>query len=923
MHALLSTVMAMLLPLVCNLTVKGDPFLITAATAPTQIEVPIVPLEAVALLTLRGMLGIRSSHWPRKVDPCQAWAGITCQNGHVVSITLSNLRRTSSGALHPSFGLDPLRNLSSLSIFNSSGFALPGMIPDWFGSLSSLQHLDLSSSSLSSSLPTSLGDLINLQTLAIAINNLTGPIPSLFGRLTSLTSLDLSSNQLTGKIPEALFNLQNLVTLNLGNNQLEGQIPSGIASLSKLQFVQLGNNGLQGPILEELGNLTSLVNLDLGSNALAGPIPISIGKLVSLVSLNLSNNFLSGGIPEQLSSCTNLQLLSLDRNALTGSFPNSLGSLNNLSTLSLFSNNLTDVLPDPLVGFTRAQHVLLSDNLFYGTIPMSFANFSKIITILDLSKNYFEGTPLALLAFTALLNENCLTDTLNQRSFNTCRSFYVSRGLLFEGRIEAPSPTLPLAVENVITKSNHLAPILGGVFGGLGFVILVMLVMFYVLKVQKKAKLEQGGNLPTVQKGVPRVFSGNISVNLLCLGDNFSYTQLQQATGNFNEANLLKAGHSGDLYQGLLEGQIPIVIKRIDLARFKKDGYLSELDLFGKASHTRLVPLLGHCLEREEEKLLVYKYMPGRDLGHALQKKSRGSSAEDGLQSLDWITRLKIAIGAAEGLTYLHHECTPALVHRDIQASSIFLDDKYEVRLGSLSEGCVANGAAHYGVIARILRRSQTAEHGEAGATAPTCPYDVYCFGKVLLELITGKLGISGSTDPSTDAWLEWALTFINVNDKEPISKIVDPSLIVDEDLMDEVWAMSIVAKSCLNPKPSKRPLMRYILKALENPLKVVREDTSIGSGRLHTSSRGSWNGAFFGSWHHSASESVVIPGSLREEYLQKNKQVMNGASQRSGGLVEISLSQRRPGSSEIFPEPLEDSLVQAPTNRDSDKLSN
>ncbi|MCO5557255.1 hypothetical protein L7F22_010816 [Adiantum nelumboides] len=259
---------------------------------------------------------------------------------------------------------------------------------------------------------------------------------------------------------------------------------------------------------------------------------------------------------------------------------------------------------------------------------------------------------------------------------------------------------------------------------------------------------------------------------------------------------------------------------------------------------------------------------------------------------------------------------------RDIQSSSIFLDDKYEVRLGSLSEACLSTSEAHHGVIARLLRRSQTSEHGEAGATPPTCAHDVYCFGKVLLELVTGKLGISGSTDPSTDAWLEWALSFINVHDKESLSKIVDPSLIVDEDLMDEVWAMSIVAKSCLNPKPSKRPLMRYILKALENPLKVVREDTTAGSGRLRTSSHGSWNGAFFGSWHHSSSETVIIPGSLREEYLQKHKQALNGASQGSGGLVEISLSQRRPGSSEIFPEPLEDSIIQAPTNRDSDKLS-
>ena len=79
----------------------------------------------------------------------------------------------------------------------------------------------------------------------------------------------------------------------------------------------------------------------------------------------------------------------------------------------------------------------------------------------------------------------------------------------------------------------------------------------------------------------------------------------------------------------------------------------------------------------------------------------------------------------------------------------------------------------------------------------------------MLLELVSGKLGISGSTDPSTETWIEWALSLINIDDKESISKILDPSLLVDEDLLEEVWAMSIVAKSCLNPKPTKRPLMR------------------------------------------------------------------------------------------------------------------
>lgn len=100
------------------------------------------------------------------------------------------------------------------------------------------------------------------------------------------------------------------------------------------------------------------------------------------------------------------------------------------------------------------------------------------------------------------------------------------------------------------------------------------------------------------------------------------------------------------------------------------------------------------------------------------------------------------------------------------------------------------------------------------GSPTSNCAYDVYCFGKVLLELVTGKLGMSASSESEMKDWLESTLPYVSIYDKELVTNIVDPSLIIDEDLLEEVWAMAIVARSCLNPKPTRRPLMRYILKA-------------------------------------------------------------------------------------------------------------
>jgi len=178
----------------------------------------------------------------------------------------------------------------------------------------------------------------------------------------------------------------------------------------------------------------------------------------------------------------------------------------------------------------------------------------------------------------------------------------------------------------------------------------------------------------------------------------------------------------------------------------------------------------------------------------------------------------------------------------------------------------------------------------------------VYCFGKILLELITGNIEVSKSDDGTSKEWLEQTLPYITLYDKERVTKIVDPQLIVDEDLLEEVWAMAIVAHACLNPKPSKRPPMRHVLKALENPLKIVREE-NVSSARLRTnSSRKSWSTAFFGSWRHSSSDSVVAITHTNKESTSDTKKSRVG-SQSSGN--DHSSSNKR-SSNEIFPEPLD-----------------
>ncbi|KAJ9561155.1 hypothetical protein OSB04_006315 [Centaurea solstitialis] len=856
--------------------------------------------ERAALLQLRSSLGLRSKQWPIKSNPCLNWEGILCQNGSVIGINISGFKRTRIGRRNPQFAVDALANLTNLVSFNASRFILPGSIPDGLGlQLQTLQLLDLRFCQISGAIPFTFGNLSNLNELYLSDNSLTGTIPSSLGQLSRLTVLDLSRNSLTGLIPSSFGSLLGLSSLDMSSNYLSGIIPEAFGNLPNLRFLNLSGNSLFSPIPTQLGNITSLLVLDLTSNTFSGPLPSQFAGLRNLQTLLIGNNLLSGNLSGDLFPPTSrLQILAVDRNNLTGNIPDALWSLPNLSFLDASDNSFTGFLPNLSLNAANITPAVfnLSHNMFYGGLTSVLRRLSSV----DLSYNYLQGTVPFYARGVASLTRNCLRNSTTQRTVQDCATFYSMRDLPFDN-FGFPNGTIPPPKSG--HKSNRRVIILAAVLGGVGVIILLaILVILVVVCCRKRGTTTQRGTgvgpaPPTAAAGPPP--TGGASLDLSGLGESFTYQQILAATGDFNEANLIKNGHSGDLFRG----GIPVVIKRFDVRSGTKDAYMLELDLLSKVSHPRLVPLLGHCLENENGKFLVYKYMPNGDLSSSLYRKLE--SDDDSLQSLDWITRLKIALGLLKGsLTCIMNVFLPL----DVQASSILLDDKYEVRLGSLSDVCSQEGDSHSNRFTRLLRLPQTSEQGASGVATGTCAYDVYCFGKVLLELVTGKMGISASNDPNTKDLLEGMLPYINIYDKELVTNIVDPSLIIDEDLLEEVWAMAVVARSCLNPKPTRRPLMRYILKALENPLKVVREESS-SSARLRTpSSRGSWNAALFSSWRNSSTDLAAGaaaagagPSSLKQSGTTRSHS--QGSGHNGGG--DHSSSNRKQ-SKDVFPEPLD-----------------
>ncbi|KAE8672846.1 putative LRR receptor-like serine/threonine-protein kinase [Hibiscus syriacus] len=655
---------------------------------------------------------------------------------------------------------------------------------------------------------------------------------------------------------DSLVNFTGLVSFNASRFLLPGSIPDWFGQrLLKLQVLDLRSCNITGVLPSSIGNLSSMSRLYLSDNRLTGAIPSTFGQLLSLLVLDLSKNSLTGSIPPGIGALSRLRILNLSSNSFVGELPEVIWSISGLNLLDIASNNFTGRLPNASSNDDNAIAAVLdvSGNMFYGGLTTVVGRFSSS----NLSGNYFEGRVPDYVSVNASLSTNCLQNVSSQRTLTDCVMFYAEMGLSFDN-FGRPNSLEPSAPENRYGNGNSNRIILSAVLGGVGFIVLLMSLLLLVRRVRRRRKVNHRG-IDVGQVPIEATHpSSGLASDFSSLGNPFTYQQLLQATADFTDANLIKHGHSGDLFKGILESGLTVVIKKIDLRSIEKEMYLSELDFFSKVAHNRVVPLLGHCFENENERLLVYKYMSNGDLSSSLYLKN--NSEGDVLKSLDWITRLKIAIGAAEGLSYLHYECTPPLVHRDVQASSILLDDKFEVRLGSLSKACPQEGSCTQTRITRLMRLPKSSEQDSSDSSAALCAYDVYCFGTVLLGLVTGKLDIDASSETGMNEWLEQTLPCISIYDRELMTKILDPSLLVDEDLLEEVWAMAIVARRCLNPKPSRRPLMKYVLKALENPLRVVREDNS-SSARLRTvSSRGSWNAAIFGSLHQSSSDIAAVP---------------------------------------------------------------
>ncbi|XP_074577297.1 receptor-like serine/threonine-protein kinase NCRK isoform X1 [Curcuma longa] len=294
----------------------------------------------------------------------------------------------------------------------------------------------------------------------------------------------------------------------------------------------------------------------------------------------------------------------------------------------------------------------------------------------------------------------------------------------------------------------------------------------------------------------------------------FSYVELEQASSGFSKDNLIGIGGSSNVYRGELKDGRTVAIKKLrPVGGSEMDPeFLHEIELISRYNHCHVVLLLGYCIEnqgRQLERLLVFEYMSKGNLRDCLDSKQ-------GKKAMGWETRVQIALGAAKGLEYLHEAAAPRILHRDIKSTNILLDENYRAKITDLGmakqlvtddlSSCSSSPARMLGTFGYFA--PEYAIVGKASQMS-----DVFSFGVVILELITGCKPIFKSTNKGEDSLVIWATSRLR-DSKLIVSELLDPVL-RGKFPEEEIQIMAHLARECLQWDPDSRPTMSEVVQIL------------------------------------------------------------------------------------------------------------
>ncbi|WCJ36542.1 Leucine-rich receptor-like protein kinase family protein [Euphorbia peplus] len=710
--------------------------------------------------------------------------------------------------------------LTGLWYFDVRGNNLTGVIPSSIGNCTSFEILDLSYNQITGEIPYNIG-FLQVATLSLQANKLTGKIPEVIGLMQALAVLDLSENELVGPIPPILGNLSYTGKLYLHGNMLTGPIPPELGNMSRLSYLQLNDNELVGTIPSELGKLDQLFELNLANNKLEGPIPHNISSckalnqfnvhgnrlngtipsgfrnLESLTYLNLSSNYFKGKIPPELGHIINLDTLDLSGNSFSGSVPPSIGDLEHLLTLNLSWNHLNGSLPAEFGNLRNIQIIDISFNNVTGGIPRELGQLQNVVSLI-LNNNDLQGEiPVQLNNCFSLANLNFSNNNLSGvvPPLRNISQFppesFIGNPLLRGSWLGSPCcPCEPKS--RVFSRVAVVCMVLG-------FISLLSMIIAAIYKSKSNHKKQLTKRSPKTVQGPPKLVVLHMDMAI------HTFDDLMSNTDNLNEKYIIGYGASSTVYKCTLKNSRPLAIKRLyNQYPYNLREFETELETIGSIRHRNIVSLHGYALSPRGN-LLFYDYMENGslwDLLHGPSKKVK----------LDWETRLKIAVGAAQGLAYLHHDCNPRIIHRDVKSSNILLDENFDPHLSDFGIAkCIPASKTHASTV--VLGTIGYIDPEYARTSKLNEKSDVYSFGIVLLELLTGKKAVDNEANLHQ--------LILAKADDNTVMEILDQEVSVTCMNLVHVKKTFQLALLCTKRNPSERPTMHEVVRVLVSFLSV------------------------------------------------------------------------------------------------------
>ncbi|CAN6683905.1 unnamed protein product [Malus baccata var. baccata] len=763
-------------------------------------------------------------------------------------------------------------NMSALTVLYIRFNSFSGPIPKELGNLKELTVLDIGSNNFSGTLPPELGNLVKLEQLYLDSCGLGGEIPSTFANLTNMQILSATNSPFSGKIPDFIGNWTQLTDLRFEGNSFEGPIPTSFSQLTSLLSLGITDIYNGSSSLDFIKNLKKLTNLELRNALIIGTIPSDIGEYQSLQKLDLSFNNLTGQLPSSLFTMSSLTSLFLGNNSLSGPLPSQKSF--QLMTIDLSYNFLSGNLPQWVTTMSQQLNLVVNNFTFDSSNrarrglnclqrnfpcnrnPPRYANFSINCggpEMLGSDGILYEGEDSALGPATF-----SVTSTLKWAVSNA-GLFYIGNPSFLENTLEQVTGTdvtpelfqtsrvsagslryYGLGLENgPYTVTLHFAETVyesrtSQTWQSLGRRVFDI----YIQGTRRTKDFDISNEVGGVNRAVVRRFNVSVSENYLeihlfwtgkgtcCIPDygdygplivavhaasdilglgprpnTFSYAELRAATEDFNPSNKLGEGGYGPVYKGTLSDGRVVAVKQLSAASHQgKSQFVSEIATISGVQHRNLVKLYGCCIEGSH-RILVYEYLENNSLDQALFGTSN--------LHLDWPTRFNILLGTARGLAYLHEESRPRIVHRDVKASNILLDAKLSPKISDFGLAKLYDDEKTH-ISTRVA--------GTIGYVAPeyalfghlTEKADVFGFGVVVLEILSGRPNSDNNLDPEKIYLLEWVWT---LHENDQTLGLVDPRLTEFDET--EVTRLIRAALLCTQGSPMARPSMSRVVAML------------------------------------------------------------------------------------------------------------